>query len=323
MWSWLDSHWPLVVVAEAWLIAWAWRWPSLPWPFDLHRQLPERGWGRPMRFDYCKLRYQPKDAVVRVRLHDTGANVRLLDARNFFWLKKGKKHRYLGNHYSTSPVHLTIPYNGKWFVTLDRQADGRIPSSVTVFAPNLPEGRPLPDLTSKSSLVRIKENFDQAAEEVPRTPQQRDVFVSYAREDGPEVAHPLAALLVDRGVSVWIDEYELKIGDSLRQKIDSGIASSRFGLVVLSPHFFRKGWTNAELDALLTREIDHDRQVVLPVWHRVTKTEVEGHSVLLARRIARSTSDYSLEEIAEEIAEVVRRGEADEDDNPPEAGEAA
>jgi len=45
---------------------------------------------------------------------------------------------------------------------------------------------------------------------------------------------PLDDALRDRGVTVWYDEFKLRIGDSLRRNIDAGIAHSRFGLVVLS-----------------------------------------------------------------------------------------
>ena len=69
-------------------------------------------------------------------------------------------------------------------------------------------------------------------------------------EDKDAVARPLARELQNRGVRVWIDEGEILLGDSLRRKIDEGLASSRFGLVVLSPSFFDKRWTQWELDGL-------------------------------------------------------------------------
>ena len=50
-----------------------------------------------------------------------------------------------------------------------------------------------------------------------------------------------AHALTDRGLEVWYDEFEFRIGDSLRRKIDAGIARSRFGFVVLSSAFFAKG----------------------------------------------------------------------------------
>ncbi|WP_324826162.1 toll/interleukin-1 receptor domain-containing protein [Aeromonas sp. ASNIH3] len=44
---------------------------------------------------------------------------------------------------------------------------------------------------------------------------------------------PLATALINEGLNVWYDEMTLRIGDSLRQKIDKGLANSRVGLVVL------------------------------------------------------------------------------------------
>src|SRR5690606_41724243 len=64
--------------------------------------------------------------------------------------------------------------------------------------------------------------------------REHDVFISHASEDKDEIVRPLAIALRNAGLSVWYDEFELKIGDSLRQKIDKGLSKSRFGIVVLS-----------------------------------------------------------------------------------------
>jgi TIR domain len=55
-------------------------------------------------------------------------------------------------------------------------------------------------------------------------PKDWDVFISHASEDKDEVVRPLAYELQERGLRVWFDESELRIGDSLRRKIDQGIA---------------------------------------------------------------------------------------------------
>ena len=67
-----------------------------------------------------------------------------------------------------------------------------------------------------------------------------DVFISHASEDKEGVARPLATMLSERGCRVWLDETEQKLGDSLRAKIDSGLAQSRYGVVILSRSFFSK-----------------------------------------------------------------------------------
>jgi sulfite reductase alpha subunit-like flavoprotein len=64
-----------------------------------------------------------------------------------------------------------------------------------------------------------------------------DVFISHASEDKEDVARPLAEALRSNGLNVWYDEFELKIGDSLRRKIDKGIANSNFGVIVISRDF--------------------------------------------------------------------------------------
>lgn len=82
-----------------------------------------------------------------------------------------------------------------------------------------------------------------------------DVLISHASEDKDEIVRPLAIALKDIGLKIWYDEFELKIWDSLRRKIDKGLSKSKFGVVVLSKMFLKKGWTNYELDGIITKAI--------------------------------------------------------------------
>lgn len=138
-----------------------------------------------------------------------------------------------------------------------------------------------------------------------------DVFISHAGEDKDAVVRPLARQLVDRGVSVWFDEFELRIGDSLRRKIDHGIARSRFGIVIVSRPFFAKSWPQYELDGLVTRERS-GKQVMLPVWHEITKDEIEDASPSLADKVALTTEKHSIEMIADEVTAVILGDDAAE-----------
>ena len=91
----------------------------------------------------------------------------------------------------------------------------------------------------------------------------------------------------------------------MRRKIDEGLANSRFGVVVFSRAFFGRGWPEYELDGLVTRTVSEE-QVLLPIWHDVTKREVMDYSPSLADRVARSTATHTVEEIAAEIVDVIR-----------------
>ncbi|WP_227447875.1 toll/interleukin-1 receptor domain-containing protein [Pseudomonas syringae] len=139
--------------------------------------------------------------------------------------------------------------------------------------------------------------------------QTYDVFVSHASEDKDDFVRPLANALVAAGLKVWFDEMTLRIGDSLRQKIDKGLANSRVGLVVLSPAFIRKGWTNYELDGIVTRSVSGE-QVLLPIWHNITKQQVMDFSSSIADKVARSTAVHTIDEIASEIAELLKSSDA-------------
>ena len=137
-----------------------------------------------------------------------------------------------------------------------------------------------------------------------------DVFISHAREDKEQVARPLAHLLKAAGLRVWIDENELRLGDSLRRKIDYALAGSRYGVVVLSPAFFAKEWPQRELDALSALD-SKSHKIILPVWHGVDKEFVERHSPMLADKIAVST-DRGLEQVALAIVSVVSDSQRDD-----------
>jgi hypothetical protein len=119
---------------------------------------------------------------------------------------------------------------------------------------------------------------------------QADLFISHASEDKDSLARPLAMRLRERGWMVWFDEFELKLGDRLGRSIDQGLASARFGVVILSPSFFEKEWPRLELDGLVAREMIGGQKVILPVWHDLEPDEVAERSPTLAARLAVDSS---------------------------------
>jgi phosphoribosylaminoimidazole carboxylase (NCAIR synthetase) len=76
-------------------------------------------------------------------------------------------------------------------------------------------------------------------------------------------------------------------------------------VVVLSQDFFGKGWTNYELDGLVTRA-NSGEQILLPIWHNITKQQLISYSPSLADKVARSTTTHTVEEIAAEIVDVIK-----------------
>jgi hypothetical protein len=131
-----------------------------------------------------------------------------------------------------------------------------------------------------------------------------DAFVCHASEDKDTFVRPLAERLRDQHIEVWYDEFSLKVGDSLRRSIDLGLSQSRFGVVVLSSHFFNKQWSQWELDGLVTRQNSGTPDVILPIWHEVGRNEVLAYSPSLADKVALDSS-LGLEEVVSRLAAVI------------------
>ena len=261
-----------------------------------------------MKFSHYKLGHVAGGSVVEVSLQGSAANVRLMDQSNFNHFKAGRRHRYHGGLVRKSPFRVQVPRSGSWHVTVDMQGlRGTVRSGIRVIPAEAL--RPLPPVNEASlrdvpSLVRNVVHEQVTGMDAPDE-SVFDVFICHTTEDKADVVRPLATALRDAGLRVWYDEFELKIGDSLRRKIDRGLAASRFGVVVLSQAFFGRRWPEYELDGLVTQAVSGE-QVLLPVWHNITKHEVMEYSPSLADRVARSTETHKVEGIAAEIVDVIR-----------------
>lgn len=117
-----------------------------------------------------------------------------------------------------------------------------------------------------------------------------DVFIAHASEDKDAFVRPLVKKLKQFYLEVWYDEFSLTVGDSLRESIDKGLVKSRYGIVVLSPYFFKKKWPKRELNGLVVREMSEENSVILPIWHNITANEILKYSPPLAGRKAVKSS---------------------------------
>ena len=118
-----------------------------------------------------------------------------------------------------------------------------------------------------------------------------DVFISHASEDKQAVAVPLKQALEAAGVSVWMDMDQIVAGQGLRRRIDHGLANCRFTVVVTSPSFFSKEWTQKELDAVVNQEAVGRQHRVIPVLYGMSFADLQKHSPLLAGSLALPWSD--------------------------------
>lgn len=163
-------------------------------------------------------------------------------------------------------------------------------------------------LTDKhDSLIEAQRKLVSEADAMQTAVQEKeyDFFISHAWEDKEAVAKPLADALIAKGAKVWLDKYEMTVGDSLRQSIDDGLAHSRYGIVILSETYFKKFWTGKELNGLFAKQED-GQKVILPVWHNISKDKVKEYSPILADMVALKTADFTTDELAEGFIKLVQ-----------------
>ncbi len=90
------------------------------------------------------------------------------------------------------------------------------------------------------------------------------IFISHSSNDKFFV-RKLAENLRAQGVRVWIDEAEIKVGDSLTVKIGKAIQETDFFGVVLSHNSVNSEWVQKELQVALQKEMKEKRIIVLPI----------------------------------------------------------
>jgi hypothetical protein len=139
------------------------------------------------------------------------------------------------------------------------------------------------------------------------------VFISYSHDD-KLIVNKLAAHLVKHNANVWVDTWELNVGDSIITKVQEAIEGSSALLVMLSESSVGSEWCKKELTAGLMRELEEKRVVVLPVLLEDCQVPIFLRDKMYAD--LRGDFDSGLHSIIEAIAKVTNadQGRIEQDD---------
>lgn len=94
-----------------------------------------------------------------------------------------------------------------------------------------------------------------------------DLFVSHSSKDS-DFARRLARDLTDAGLKVWVDEWNIGMGESIARAIEHGLSQSRFVLLVMSPDYFQSSWTRQEWQASMSAELLTEEVKAIPILYR-------------------------------------------------------
>lgn len=133
------------------------------------------------------------------------------------------------------------------------------------------------------TIMQLKNHSSEASQLLPaNTPFQFDVFVSHANDNKEEFVNALTAALSRLGISIWYDANILDWGDNWKLQIANGLKKCRFGIVVVSPEFLGREWTEKELNELLQRQNETGEKVILPLLYKLTISDMKKRYPQLA-----------------------------------------
>ena len=141
---------------------------------------------------------------------------------------------------------------------------------------------------------------------MPNPLSHYDIFVSYAKEDSDFVRRLVEALRAKQ-MTVWYDRGELRLGDAILRDLEDGLEHSDFFVLVLSPEYLKKAWSQFETGVALGR---HGKNRILPIFLRHSnRAELVRFAPSVADTASIDADKLSLEEIATNISETIKRQE--------------
>lgn len=138
----------------------------------------------------------------------------------------------------------------------------------TVFVWPTPQGVVLTTTGSEAFALALEQRLTNEhilTDAPPRTPL---AYLAHASED-KAVMRPIARRLLQEGVDVWYDEWEIGPGDSLRRRMDEGLGACTHFLVLLTEVSLKKPWVAEEIDAGFVRKIEGSAKFI-PIRHELS-----------------------------------------------------
>src|SRR5687767_4092409 len=91
-----------------------------------------------------------------------------------------------------------------------------------------------------------------------------DIFISHSSRDKP-AALQLGTTLNYCATDVWLDDWELEVGQSLTDEIAKAMDTSQFIAILITENYNKTVWTKTEYKKALAREQKEGRTVMLPL----------------------------------------------------------
>ncbi len=131
--------------------------------------------------------------------------------------------------------------------------------------------------------------------------EKYSVFVSHSSDDKIEYVDDLVSEIKKLGISVFYDTDVISWGDNLREQIDNGLNNCKLAVIVISPSYFGREWTEYEIQSLLVRQDNEQNKLILPILYNTSKEDLIKHYPLLKDVVFKHSKSQSKRKLAEEV----------------------
>lgn len=151
---------------------------------------------------------------------------------------------------------------------------------------------------------------------------KKSIFLSHNANDKPFV-RKLGLDLESHGIKVWIDEAEIKIGDSLIEKISDGLSEVDYLAVILSPNSVKSRWVQEEINIAMYRQISNKTIKILPILYQQCERPIFLEGRKYCDFLDADKYQESLQELIKDIGVVFNKTILDTYGQEPNLGNAA
>ena len=127
------------------------------------------------------------------------------------------------------------------------------------------------------------------------------VFISHSSDDKIEYVDDLVKEIKSLGITVFYDTDAITWGDNLKEVIDEALKTCALAVIVISPSYFGREWTEYEIRSLLERQNEEHRKIVLPILYKVSKAEFVQHYPELENILFKYAKTQSKSKLAEDL----------------------
>lgn len=127
------------------------------------------------------------------------------------------------------------------------------------------------------------------------------VFISHASDDKVDYVDDLVKEIKALGITMFYDTDVIGWGDNLKERIDAGLKNCELAVIVISPSYFGREWTEYEIQALLKRQSKERCKIILPILYHTSKDDLVKHYPSLDNILFKYSKSQSKRKLAEDI----------------------